>query len=158
MAVFSGFVSVSPRNDRVHREMKPFVEVDGGSVTVRLPYRIDPKPYWLFIATKPLAKDRQEFRDFLWSRGTPQAGSNRSDIVLYRLITESSGDIVGDAIVLHLPLEIAARAYLYHDYPSLVMGGGYYYTVDIPSYLPGLEQKFWGLVDIVIDEARKRLN
>jgi hypothetical protein len=138
--------------------MKPVVEVDGGSVTVRPTYRNGPKPYWLFIATKPLAKDRQEFRNFLWSRGTPPAGSNRSDIVLYRLITESSGDIVDDVIVLRFPLEVAARAYIYHDFSDPVMDGGFYYTVDIPSYLPGVEQKLWGLVDIVIETARKYID
>ena len=136
-AIFSQFVSVSPNNENKYQEVRPAVTRNGDVVTVSIPYRDGPKKYWLIISAKPLRNGEQEFRDFIW-KGT----SARTDIVLFASLAPSlqrtlSGDTRDERseIRLVLPYKLAQRAYIYHDFPVAVFDGGFYYTVDIPSYL-----------------------
>ncbi len=136
-AAFSEFVSVSPANDSRHQGMKPVIKIEGSLVTIQLPYRDGPQKYWLVVADRPPAKDRQEFRSIIWGYG-----GRRADIVLIAPLAPSLDGCywlqVKDRrpeIRLNLSRELASRAYIYRDFPGYVLDGGYYYTVDIPSYL-----------------------
>ena len=137
-AVFSEFVSVSPANETKHQNMKPIIKVEGSLVTIQLPYRDGPWKYWLVVSDKPLTKDKQDFRNINISLGLPA----RTDIVLIAPLAPSfDGQFSREMkdrkleIRLNLSRELAQRAYIYHDFPGLVLDGGYYYTVDIPSYM-----------------------
>ncbi len=144
--VFSEFVSVTPTTDNKHQHMRPVIKVEGALVTIRLPYRNDDKnygrKYWLVVSDKPLTKEKQEFRGVLIN-----GVGARSDILLMATLGPSrSGwgremDNDKSYIFLHLTHELAQRAYIYHDYSGVVLDGGYYYTVDIPAYLPKKRQK-----------------
>lgn len=141
-AVFSEFVSVSPANDAKHQNMKPVIKAEGSLVTIQLPYRDwHGWKYWLVVSDKPLTKDKQDFRNINTSisLGLPVT---RTDIVLIAPLDRSfDGQFSPEAkdrkleIRLNLSRELAQRAYIYHDFPGLVADGGYYYTVDIPSYI-----------------------
>lgn len=136
-AVFSEFVSVSPANDTKHQNMKPVIKAEGSLVTIQLPYRDGPLKYWLVVSDKPLTKDKQNFRKIIL--GLPDT---RADIVLIaplapsldRRFSREEKDTKPE-IRLNLSRELAQRAYIYHDFTGLVLDGGYYYTVDIPSYM-----------------------
>jgi hypothetical protein len=137
-AVFSEFVSVSPANDTKHQNMKPVIKAEGSLVTIQLPYKDGPLKYWLVVSDKPLTKDKQDFRKTIL--GLPDT---RTDIVLIAPLAPSfDGQYLREVkdrkleIRLNLSRELAQRAYIYHDFPGFVLAdGGYYYTVDIPSYM-----------------------
>jgi hypothetical protein len=136
-ASFSQFVSLSPDNENKYQEVRPVITRKENVVTVRIPYRDGPKKYWLIVSDKPLRNGEQEFRDFIW-----KGAGTRTDIVLLVPLGPSvqrtqGGDIREEKseIQLVLPYQFAQRAYIYHDFPTLVKDGGFYYTIDIPSYV-----------------------
>ncbi len=139
-AVFSEFVSVSPVNDTKHQNMKPVIKAEGSLVTIQLPYRDGPLKYWLVVSDKPLTKDKQDFRKIIL--GLPDT---RTGIALIAPLAPSFDEYkVKDRkpeIRLNLSRELALRAYIYHDFPNHVLDGGYYYTVDIPSYMLKIESQ-----------------
>ena len=140
---FSEFISVSPATDNKHQKMKPDIKVEGELVTIRISYQDGDKEYgrkyWLIVSDKPLTKERQDFR------GINLGVNVRSDIILMAALAPSPWNLnrrdENNHIILHLTRELAQRAYIYHDYSRLVLDGGFYYTVDIPSYMPKNEQK-----------------
>lgn len=136
-ADFSQFVSISPNNENKYQEVRPVITRQENLVTVRVPYRDGPKKYWLIVSDKPLRNGEQEFRDFIW-----KGAGTRTDIILLVPLGPSvqrkqGGDIRDEnsEIQLILPYQLAQRAYIYHDFPMLVFDGGFYYTIDIPSYV-----------------------
>ncbi|MCF6325134.1 MAG: hypothetical protein L3J89_12575 [Gammaproteobacteria bacterium] len=139
-AIFSEFISISPATDNNHQKMKPQIKVEGELVTIRIPYQDDDKEYgkkyWLIVADKPLTKDDQDFR------GMNIRVNIRSDIILMVALAPSPWSLnrrdEKNHIILYLTRELAQRAYIYHDYSGLVLDGGFYYTIDIPSYLSGM--------------------
>jgi len=140
---FSQFVSVSPANDNMHQAVRPTVKTEGDLVTIRIPYRSgSQQKYWLIISDKPLAKERQDFRSLIWEQKWKRNGMGSGIILMAPLGNPFDGPHGNPMnkeekpeIHLILPRELAQRAYIYHDFPSLVLDGGYYYTVDIPSYM-----------------------
>ena len=116
--------------------MRPTIARRGDVVTVSIPYLDGPKKYWLIISDKPLRNDEQEFRDFIW-----KGAANRTNIVLFAPLAPTYQRLSSDTkderpeIKLVLPYDLARRAYIYHDFPTPVFDGGFYYTVDIPSYI-----------------------
>jgi hypothetical protein len=117
--------------------VRPIIARKENVVTVRVPYRDGPKKYWLIVSDKPLRNGEQEFRDFIWN-----GASTRTDIALLVSLGPSvqrkQGGDIGDEkseIQLVLPYQLAQRAYIYYDFPTLVFDGGFCYTIDIPSYV-----------------------
>ncbi len=137
-AAVSYFVRVSPENSNKHWEVRPTIKAEGAFVTISIPYGGGPKKYWLIIADKPLAKDRQNFRSMIWHRNSMVSGNTLITPLGYPYDGPHGNPMKKDAkseIHLLLPRELAQRAYIYHDFPSPVMDGGLYYTVDISSYM-----------------------
>ena len=60
--------------------------------------------------------------------GTLKSRNDVEAIELLNLSKESSN------IVLKIPESEIERTYIYRDYPSMIMDGGYYYCFDIPAY------------------------
>jgi len=60
-----------------------------------------------------------------------------------RFRAAASADIFEDdnSITIELALEMAKRSYIYVDYPFMLFDGGYYWAVDIPSYVKRLKIK-----------------
>jgi hypothetical protein len=141
LADFSQFVSVSPDNENKNQEVRPIIARKENVVTVRVPYRDGPKKYWLIVSDKPLRNGEQEFRDFIW-KGAGTRTRTRTDIALLvplgPSVQRKQGGDIGDEkseIQLILSYQLAQRAYIYYDFPTLVFDGGFYYTIDIPSYV-----------------------
>jgi len=47
----------------------------------------------------------------------------------------------GTSITIHMSLELAERSYIYLDYPRSVTDGGYFWAIDIPSFVKRLKTK-----------------
>jgi hypothetical protein len=136
-AAFSKFVVVSPDTENTHQELKPEIKNENGLVSVRIPYQESDKKYWLIVSDKQLQKENLNFRSLIW-----EGASARSDILLIAPLAPNAQPLTPKGkkpqlrdITLQLSSDLAQRAYIYHDFSDPVLDGGFFYTVDIPSYL-----------------------
>jgi hypothetical protein len=131
-SAFRGFVSISPATESKHLNFTPVITIQDSFIEVKLPY-VDngSKKYWLVIADKPLNSIEQDFNRI-------KLLNARTDISLLTQLSPAFDNATKDQkqeIRLKLSHELARRAYIYFDFFNLVADGGYYYTIDIPSYI-----------------------
>jgi hypothetical protein len=132
-------------------------ESNTNTVTVTIPLK-DTKQhqqYWLIRCKTPIEKGKMDFRQYVWEhkrykqwvqrieqdeRLTPEARSeliknhplkSRNDVETIESLNVGKEDT---DIVLAIPESEIDRTYVYRDYPSMIVDGGYYYCFDIPAY------------------------
>jgi hypothetical protein len=131
-SIFRGFVSISPATDSKHLNFTPVITIQDSFIEVKLPYvNHGSKKYWLVIADRTLNSAEQDFKRIMQL-------NSRTDIALLTQLSPASDDATKDQkqeIRLRLSHELAQRAYIYFDFFNFVFDGGYYYTIDIPSYI-----------------------
>lgn len=151
-ARFSKFACISPDTPNPDGALQVVPEVTFSSaaqdqVTVRVTIaprnqQYDGRQCWLIICKKPVNPDRQDFRHAILLPKQPRDDIERiTPLTAAPGVSPSAGGAASAArsIAVQLSRELASRAYIYIDYPSPVMDGGYYFSIDIPSYLRRLK-------------------
>ena len=93
------------------------------------------KHAWLIEGTKQLQPNDLEFREYIWS-----GKDENNHVKSKRKIEVIEGELVPDQNQSKLYLEVSIlkdkinRSYVYLDFPNVVFDGGFYYTIDLPSY------------------------
>jgi len=127
--IFSQFVSISPANEKNHQDMRPTIKSKGDSVAITIPYIDGEQKYWLIVSDKMLPTQKQNFREVIWSGNVVHSGIVLIAPLGYHFQEQKP------AIQIVLPRALAMHSYIYYDYPKSIYDGGFYYTIDIPSYL-----------------------
>jgi hypothetical protein len=137
-AAFSAYVNVTPETQVDHVKALRIEEQPEGKFLIRVPEDGSLKHVWLIICKTELGESEKNFREYIWSIGD----GRRSVEVLAKLGRgiEYPGPGVEERdknryIELILAREIMARAYIYIDFPQMVLDGGFYYSIDLPEFL-----------------------
>lgn len=100
---------------------------------MEFPWEKQSKQCWLIVFDDTEAlKENIDFRPVIWDR-EKNIPKGISQIIPLR--ENKNGNIV-----VKIKKKVMRRSYISIDYPSTVMDGGYYYTIDLPAYLKGLEK------------------
>ena len=136
--------------------------IDQGTLLLKIPFlgtRQTSQKYWKIVCTSPLKENQLNFRDYVWEyedrKGWIQmikdheklskaakaelikkhgALKSRSDVEEIELLNKGNSNIA-----IKIPKSEIERTYIYRDYPSMVMDGGYYYCFDLPAYYKQLQ-------------------
>lgn len=136
-ASFSMFLSISPANENNNQDIRPTIKSKGDSVAVSIPYIEGERKYWLIVSDKMLPTHKQNFRDVIWSGNIVHPGIILIAPLGYPFQEHPDQLVSKDKpeIQIVLPRTLAMHSYIYYDYPKSIYDGGFYYTIDIPSYL-----------------------
>ena len=99
------------------------------------------KQAWLIIAAAPLSREEQKLRGYIWRSRPP-----KTEIFLKTLIKPveskptSSEEKPSPNYEVELSSEMIKRSYIYIDFPFMVADGGYYYSIDLGTYLAEYEK------------------
>lgn len=94
------------------------------------------KQAWLIVAAISLSKEEQKLRDYVW-QSTPLI----SEISLKALLKPvSDKNSISSYYEVELTVELLKRAYIYIDFPFMVADGGYYYSIDLATFLAEYEK------------------
>jgi hypothetical protein len=145
-ARFSQFVCISPDNADPQNRIQPVITFSSSTqdhVTIQVPIIEGSRQYWLIVCKEPLIAEKQNFRKMV-----QQTAEKREDVVLVAPLTADRGvpteagiTTNGTSITIQMSLELAGRAYIYVDYPHIVMDGGYFWAIDIPRFVKRLQTK-----------------
>lgn len=139
-AAFSEFVSITPKNEEEHNIHVTVISLDNkkDQYAVKIPLMITDKHTWLIICKNPLSPKKQNFREYIWSSGKE---GDKGILVITKLHLDKDGSELKDKnmekyseIMIHK--DLIKRAYIYIDYSSPIFDGGFYYSIDLQSYLP----------------------
>jgi hypothetical protein len=132
-AAWSGFANVYRGNESDY-DIRVDVSHDDHQ---RYHYRLtvpmvgEHKQCWLILTKSSLALPHRAFRQYIWD---PHSG--RTDILLHTpLIPTASHEI---QFTIHQ--DLLSQSYVYIDFPHVVLDGGYYYTIDLSSYVDELQE------------------
>lgn len=132
-AIFSMFVSVSPQTMESYELKVKFSKVKKGyKVKVS---NITKDSGWLILMKEPLPVDKQNFRGLVWNKDF-ESGRMVKDIS--KVFSKSNKTKEVEIVVKE---SLIKRSYLYFDHPVEVEDGGFYYTVDLPSFYKDLTSK-----------------
>lgn len=84
---------------------------------------------WLVLSREPLSATEQELRDYFWWNKSPEKEIVETSLLEAR---EIDAELYYE---VELEAKEIARSYIYIDFPEEVDDGGYYYSIDFPSYL-----------------------
>jgi hypothetical protein len=144
-ARFSQFVCISPDTPDPQSKIQPVITFTSPErVTIQVPLIEGTRQYWLIVCKESLNAEEQNFRSIVQtlkgSARPPQ--KKREDVVLIAPLTAARGETSEAAektnstsVTIQMSLELAERSYIYVDYPHVVMDGGYFWSVDIPSFV-----------------------
>ena len=88
------------------------------------------KQAWLIIAADPLTKEEQKLRNYIWKTISPE-----KHILVKALLKLVKNNNSPPYYEVELNSEILKRSYIYIDFPFRVADGGYYYSIDLSSFL-----------------------
>lgn len=118
--------------------MRPTIKSRGDLITISVPYQDGQKKYWLIVSDKQLPQSKQNFRKMIWDVKVMPLDITLM-VPLRNPFKENCGKLQNKEEKLYtqivLPRTMAMHSYIYYDYPTFVMDGGFYYSIDIPSYL-----------------------
>lgn len=128
-AVFSAFVIITPDNEKEHGfhvKISPFGERDGKYI-LTVPAVDGGNNAYLMISRSRLEGKWQNIRNYMLSRG------EEGDPGIITMLKVDPGDeILLDKYVIH-------RSYIYIDPPHGMFDDGFYYSIDLSSYLNQME-------------------
>lgn len=137
-ADWSSFVYVTPNTEaevELKVSMNP-IKNKPGKYSIKLKaIGYNHKYAWLIITKNPLSYDEQQLREYIWS-GTK---SEQDILVKAKLMPTCIGGLtkkveVEKFYVIELDSDLIKRSYIYIDFPSRVLDGGYYYSIDLGKY------------------------
>lgn len=131
--IFSQHVRVTPENYGKHKLKVQFITENDESVRVTVEGKIL-AGLSNFLITMPnrISEDRQNFRYLIWKNGDENALQAQSIKTLKANPTQADAKVF--SVVFHIKQEELNQAYLYLDYPTPILDGGFYYTVDLPLF------------------------
>lgn len=138
-AVWSAFAHVTP-DTREEYDMPVCVASMPNApdlVRIRFPLADDRhKNAWLIITKTYLPAEQQEFRRYLW------ADSHIPELELVSEVSNLRSTIGRDAGIdepelaeIQIARELMSRAYVYIDFPHATFDGGYYYSIDLSTFV-----------------------
>ena len=98
---------------------------------------------WLIITKNKLTADKQQLREYIWNGATE---SEQNIILKTRLFPVGIAGFrekieVEKFYLIELDSDLIKRSYIYIDYPSMILDGGYYYSIDLAKYYDKLVEK-----------------
>lgn len=126
--IFSQFVHISNGNEKEHN-IKVNVEAKENQnykYKIKLPMLDDHKHCWLIICKDKLPPEKQNFRNYIWYDGPA-----RYDIILKSKMQPTSDK----EIQFILNKDFIKKSYVYIDFSQPVFDGGFYYSIDLDTYL-----------------------
>ena len=96
------------------------------------------KQAWLIVSKEPLSKKEQDQRELVWSERFDSKGLEfvvplrPTGIKMFPRANNPKTKQYYEAVI---PERFVSRSYIYIDFPSLVMDGGYYYSIDLGTYV-----------------------
>jgi len=140
-ASWSRYAYVSPETESEF-ELKVYVapaDKSNETYVVRLKAVSFPfKQAWVITTPKPLSPENQNQRNRFWSEEMNVSGVESiiplrpKGIAMFKEAEESKKDKVYELVI---PTSQIRRTYIYIDFPSPVNDGGYFYSIDIGSYV-----------------------
>lgn len=136
-AAWSAFAHVTPETEERYGLVVYVTQIEKDSFRIRLPaVGYDHKRAWLIIASDRLTEREQALRSYIWQSTKPP----RPILVKAKLSprqSSASSPKQGEPRYYEVELssEMIKRAYIYIDFPSVVLDGGYFYSIDLPAYL-----------------------
>ena len=139
-AAFSQFVVITPQNEKEHGIQVGISPAgDGnGKYILTVPVVTGFKQTWFVLSRDRLDGPKQNLREYIWSSGRE---GDPGIVVLTSLHQDDEHSAKADANMgyaeILLDKEIIDRSYVFIDFPASVFDGGFYYSIDLGSYLAG---------------------
>lgn len=138
-AAWSAFAHVTPETEKQYELVVDMTPIQNEKGSFRIKFSAvgyDHKQAWLIIASDKLTEKEQELRGYIWESIKPP----KQILVKAKLSPHGIGALSSKRdkpiyYEVELSSEMIERAYIYIDFPSMVLDGGYYYSIDLPTYL-----------------------
>ncbi len=139
-ASWSAFAHVTPYTQEKYKldvSITPVEDVENKFLIRFKAVEYDFKLAWLIVSADALSEKGQVLRDYIWSASKTE----KEILIKSKLMPTGIGGFIPQNMKnkhfyeVELDAEIIKRAYIYIDFPSVVMDGGLYYSVDLGSYL-----------------------
>ena len=142
-AIFSAFEIINPSTQIKHNISVEITEKKENKLyyDIKITKVGGHKHAWLIESTKQLQPDDLEFREYIWS-----GKDDNNHVKSIRKIEVLEGELVPDKkqpklyLKVSIPKEKIDRSYIYLDFPSIVFDGGYYYAIDLSSYVRNIKK------------------
>ncbi len=141
-ASWSEFAHVTPETEDKYKFDVDVKKSSSGEVfRITVPAAsYDSKSAWLIITEKPLTHVQQKLRNTIWGISENPVGFVVKSQLKAQLVSSHKKSGKDEKYYyLELSKEIMKTAYIYIDFDSLVMDGGYYYSVDLATYISAAE-------------------
>ena len=124
-AIFSAYERIIPSSeDQEYHPKVKFYQVKENQYILELSNVT--KSAWLVVCSEEREEQKRELRPLIWK--APGFDSDDIELVSPLKIREDR------SAQIHLSDDLASRSYVALDFPTPVMDGGYYYTIDIPEF------------------------
>lgn len=136
---FSAFEIITPKNEKKHDfsvTLREISENNHSYYEVKISKSSSYKTFWLIETRKKLSYGELIFREFIWDKKDPNkniVSSKQLEILTAK--NKNGTQEQGVYIKLKIPKEKIHRSYVYTDSSMPIFDGGYYYTIDLSSYL-----------------------
>ena len=132
-AIFSQFVRVTPEVKSDHLlKVKVREQKDNYLVTLS---DIKKAYGWQIELDKSVIAEQQNFRELIWNDHYPYAKVVKKSEIL----TNKKG--LPKVLKIKIPKDKINSTYFYFDYPTMIMDGGFYFTVDLSSFVKSAKSK-----------------
>ena len=134
-AQFSAFAHVTRANQKDYNvgvRVLP-VDAEGKQCRVVVSGIYDGQRAYLIVGRTPLSPDEQNFRAFFWHEGR-----SRDDVLSVSPLPlrPTLKSVYNQYLECVVDTSRFATSYIYVDYPHSVADGGYYYSIDLATFLP----------------------
>ena len=146
LANWSRYAHVTPKSENAY-DLNVYVSPTNEENTtylIRLPAISFPsKQAWLIVTPKPISPKEQNQRTRFW--GDDLNTKNIESIIPLRpngipIFSQADEPDIEKYYEVIIPAHEADRAYIYIDFPTPVSDGGYFYSIDIGSYVKEIKK------------------
>lgn len=138
-AAWSAFAHVTPETEKKYQLAVDITPIQNEKDGFRIKFPAvgyDHKQAWLIVTSDKLTEKEQELRNYIWeSIKPPKRILVKAKLSPRETAALSSRRDEPRHYEVELSAEMIERAYIYIDFPSMVLDGGYYYSIDLPAYL-----------------------
>jgi len=139
MAVFSAFETINPETAEKHNFVVKISEYKEKSELYKINIRkyAGNKQFWVLETNRRLRPGEMNFREYIWY-GRDEWGRVESHKQLkMRTVENPDFEKSYTDVEITIPKDKIRKYYIYMDFAHEVMDGGYYYTVDLLSFIEG---------------------
>lgn len=147
-AMWSSFAYVTPETEKEYKIEVYVSEIPKDTskylIKIKSPNMHNQKMAWLIISSGRIKKDDQIFRTSFWDGKIPE------DVIVKTMLKPIEEDMLSDSykqkdlkqqtFEIVLDKNMIANAYVYIDFSRVVKDGGYYYSIDLATYLNKMKQ------------------